>query len=379
MRTPRHRLGAWLLAGLATLGWLTGCARAPEGPDVIRNLDTEYTINADGTVDVVQTYDWVFGGDGRHGIVVTIATLGGLGRRSHPRRRVRHHADRHHQSDRRPGRPDARGRHVRPCLGLRGPDRRPGPDGARPRPDLSGQLPDRRCAAHLRRGPRTALGCHQRGHAHHPAVHHHGPRAPGHHPGPLLRRGPRLRHRPRRRGRHPERLRGSRRRHDHRRRRTARRERGRRRTTARIALVGGVRGERHRRHGDCPSRRIDDRRADHGLGVPPWARQPLVHPARAPALVHRRGPRPFLLRRPTPPRRTPARSRTVRLHLRPQQRVGAAGARRGAPREPGAGHRRASVHGHRGGPPRGRTFRPRLAARRTLHRRHAGHRGVHPA
>lgn len=74
MRTPRHRLVAWLLAGLATLGWLTGCARAPEGPDVIRNLDTEYTINADGTVDVVQTYDWVFGGDGRHGIVVTIAT-----------------------------------------------------------------------------------------------------------------------------------------------------------------------------------------------------------------------------------------------------------------------------------------------------------------
>lgn len=74
MRTPRHRLVAWLLAGLATLGWLTGCARAPEGPDVIRNLDTEYTINADGTVDVVQNYDWVFGGDGRHGIVVTIAT-----------------------------------------------------------------------------------------------------------------------------------------------------------------------------------------------------------------------------------------------------------------------------------------------------------------
>lgn len=72
--TARRRLIVWLLAVLAPLAFLAGCSPAPEGPDVIRNLDTVYTINADGTVDVVQTYDWVFGGEGRHGIILTIAT-----------------------------------------------------------------------------------------------------------------------------------------------------------------------------------------------------------------------------------------------------------------------------------------------------------------
>lgn len=71
---PYAALARVLAAVLLVLGLaLAAPPAAHAAADVVRNLDTTYDIQADGTVKVRQQFDWHFGSTGRHGIQLGLA------------------------------------------------------------------------------------------------------------------------------------------------------------------------------------------------------------------------------------------------------------------------------------------------------------------
>ncbi|MDO5534635.1 MAG: DUF2207 domain-containing protein [Propionibacteriaceae bacterium] len=70
--TALRRLACALLLTLALL--TIGAPGAHASTDVVRSLDTTYTIQPDGRVQVRQEFEWVFGQPGRRGIQLALAT-----------------------------------------------------------------------------------------------------------------------------------------------------------------------------------------------------------------------------------------------------------------------------------------------------------------